>query len=51
MYDFVRRQNIERLKKQLAEEHDPAKRKLIQDLLAEAERGDPIPHARPPGEG
>lgn len=51
MYEFVRRQNIERLKKQLAGERDPAKAKLIADLLAKAERGDAIPHARPTGEG
>lgn len=44
VYEFVRKQNIERLKKQLAAERDPEKRKTIQALLADHERGDPIRH-------
>lgn len=44
VYEFVRKQNIERLKKQLAAERDPEKRKVIEALLADHESGDPIRH-------
>jgi hypothetical protein len=39
MQDFVRTQNIERLRKQLAEERDPVRRKMIAEILADHERG------------
>ncbi|MFC3067919.1 hypothetical protein [Phenylobacterium soli] len=51
MYEFVRKQNIERLKKQIAAERDPEKRKMLQALLADHESGDPIRHRDPSSEG
>jgi hypothetical protein len=39
MQDFVHKQNIERLRRQLAEERDPERRKTIAELLADHERG------------
>jgi hypothetical protein len=51
MYDFIRKQNIERLRKQLAEERDPERRKVIEALLADHESGDPIRHKDPTREG
>lgn len=40
MQEFVRKQNIERLRRQLAEEGDPERRKVIEALLADYEAGD-----------
>ena len=51
VYEFVRKQNIERLKKQLAAERDPEKRKVIEALLADHESGDPIRHRDAPPKG
>jgi hypothetical protein len=54
MQEFVRKQNIERLRRLLAEEQDPQRRKVIAELLADHERGgDGIRHrdASRDGEG
>ena len=48
MYDFIRKQNIERLKKQLEAERDPEKRRTIETLLHDHEGGDPIRHKTDP---
>lgn len=39
MQEFVRKQNIARVKRQLEEERDPAKRRVLEDVLADLERG------------
>lgn len=51
VYEFVRKQNIERLKKQIAAERDPEKRRVLEALLADHEAGDPIRHRDPAREG
>lgn len=52
MQEFVRKQNIERLRRQLAEERDPERRRVIAELLADHERGgDGIRHKDSPSGG
>jgi len=52
MQEFIRKQNIEHLRKQLAEERDPERRKVIAELLADHERGgDGIRHKDPSRDG
>lgn len=48
MYEFIRKQNIERLRKQLATERDPEKRRVIEAQLHDHEAGDPIRHRADP---
>jgi len=48
MYDFIRKQNIERLRKQLETENDPEKRRTIEALLRDHETGDAIRHKGEP---
>ena len=51
MYEFVRKQNIERLRKQIAAETDPEKRRVLETMLHDHETGDPIRHKDPSRDG
>lgn len=51
MYEFIRKQNIERLLRQLAQESDPERRKVIEAQLRDHQAGDPIRHKVDPGRG
>lgn len=51
MYEFIRKQNIERLRKQIAAETDPEKRKVLEAMLHDHENGDPIRHKDSGGDG